>query len=78
MPGKLDGLELAHKVHEQWPHVLLLVTSGACPPDKSKIADDGHFLAKPYRREQLLREIETLGRDGKGAGPPGAGQARRK
>jgi CheY-like chemotaxis protein len=21
MPGKLDGIDLARKVHEQWPHV---------------------------------------------------------
>ena len=28
MPGKLNGIELARKVHELWPRVLLLVTSG--------------------------------------------------
>jgi hypothetical protein len=63
MPGRLDGIELARKVHEQWPNVLLLVTSGALRPPKSEIADHGHFLAKPYTRNELLKEIDNLGRE---------------
>ena len=63
MPGKLDGIELARKVHEQWPNVLLLVTSFALRPPKSEIADHGHFLAKPYTRNELLKEIDNLGRE---------------
>ncbi len=69
MPGGLDGMELANKVHEQWPHVLLLITSGARRPSTAEIADHGHFLPKPYTREQLLTEIDDLGRE---AGARGA------
>jgi two-component system, response regulator PdtaR len=63
MPGKLDGMELAQKVHEQWPRVLLLVTSGALRPKNTEIADHGHFLAKPYTEKRLLEEIDNLGRE---------------
>lgn len=63
MPGGLNGMELARKVHEQWPHVLLLITSGARRPSRAEIADNGHFLPKPYTREQLLAEIDHLGRE---------------
>jgi CheY-like chemotaxis protein len=44
MPGPLDGMELARKVHEQWPNVQLLITSGNKRPAKADIADHGHFL----------------------------------
>jgi two-component system, response regulator PdtaR len=60
MPGGINGLELAHLVHERWPHVLLLVTSGNERPAPPEIADHGHFLAKPYRPEEVIREIEIL------------------
>lgn len=63
LPGKFDGMELARKVHEKWPHVLVLVTSGALHPPRAEIADHGRFLAKPYTRKRLLEEIGTLGRE---------------
>jgi two-component system, response regulator PdtaR len=28
MPGSLNGMELARKVHARWPHILLVITSG--------------------------------------------------
>jgi two-component system, response regulator PdtaR len=61
--GKLDGMELARKVHDQWPHVLLLITSGATKPPKTEIAEHGHFLPKPYRRDDVIREIDSLSRE---------------
>ena len=63
LPGELDGMELAQKVHEQWPHVLLLVTSGKQRPSESEIADDGRFVAKPYTGDDVIREIGALERE---------------
>jgi CheY-like chemotaxis protein len=60
MPGSMDGLELARVVHERWPTVKILITSGDTFPPRSAIADDGHFLAKPYSTEVLRREVEKL------------------
>jgi two-component system, response regulator PdtaR len=60
MPGKLDGIELARKVHEQWPEVLLLITSGGRQPAKAEIADHGHFIAKPYLPNDVLNEIAAM------------------
>ena len=48
MPGELDGMELAERVHQRWPKVLLLVTSGGASLADADIPDDGMFLAKPY------------------------------
>jgi two-component system, response regulator PdtaR len=63
MPGPLDGMELARKVHEQWPNVQLLITSGNNRPAKADIADHGHFLAKPYRTQDVINEINALARE---------------
>lgn len=63
MPGPLDGMELARKVHEQWPNVRLLITSGNKRPAKAGIADHGRFLAKPYRTQDVIKEIAALARE---------------
>jgi two-component system, response regulator PdtaR len=60
MPGKLDGIQLARKVHEQWPQVLLLITSGGRQPAKSEIADHGHFIPKPYCPNDVLKETAAM------------------
>ena len=60
MPGRLDGMDLARKIHEQWPKVLLLITSGNGQPAKADIPNHGHFLAKPYRSEDVISEIAAL------------------
>jgi len=60
MPPGCDGLELARKVHDRWPKVLLLITSGQVQPARAEIADDGLFIRKPYRAKDLLSEIDTL------------------
>jgi CheY-like chemotaxis protein len=63
MPGPLDGMGLARKIHEQRPNVLLLVTSGNVRPGKGEIPDHGHFLAKPYRCQDVISEIDALARE---------------
>ena len=60
MPGTPDGLGLAKLVHDRWPSVKILVSSGAVRPARSDIPDDGKFLSKPYRRDQLLALIRAL------------------
>ena len=60
LPGAIDGMELARLVHEHWPHVLLLITSGDLRPLTGEIANHGHFLAKPYRPDEVIREIYDL------------------
>ena len=60
MPGTFDGLELAYRVHAQWPHVLLLITSGGRVPLGAEIADHGRFLRKPYRGLDVVQAIRVL------------------
>src|SRR5450631_4491180 len=37
MPGSMDGLELAHAVHDRWPPIKILVASGQVRPKPSDI-----------------------------------------
>lgn len=60
MPGSMNGLELAKLVHERWPAMKILVTSGDTWPTSTQIPDDGHFLAKPYRLDALQNEVTSL------------------
>ena len=58
MPGSLDGVELARRVHRSHPHMHIVITSGrGAVPDK-EIPDDGTFLPKPYGVDDLQRVVE--------------------
>lgn len=58
MPGALDGMELARLVHERWPNIRLLLTSGRTELCRAEIPDDGRFIAKPYWPEQLVGQVK--------------------
>jgi CheY-like chemotaxis protein len=60
MPPGCDGLELARQVHNRWPKVLLVITSGQVWPTPAEIADHGRFIRKPYRAKDLLGQIDDL------------------
>ncbi|MDB5512196.1 MAG: response regulator receiver protein [Enterovirga sp.] len=62
MPGDLNGLELAREVHDRWPDVLLLVTSGRVSLEDSDVPDDGMFIAKPYAATGLAGALKELKR----------------
>lgn len=59
MPGALNGLGLAALVHEKWPDIALIVTSGGQLLNDDDIPDGGTFLPKPYRAS----ELELLARE---------------
>jgi CheY-like chemotaxis protein len=54
MPGEMDGLQLARKVHEARPSVELIVTSGQQRLQDRDLPDHGSFLCKPYGPSQLV------------------------
>jgi CheY-like chemotaxis protein len=59
MPN-LDGLSLANIVRERWPHIGIILTSGAMPDGKKlELPDDAHFVPKPYLPEKLVGHVEA-------------------
>lgn len=58
MPGKLNGADLSNLVHEQWPHLPILIMSGHETPESSGVKCDVAFLRKPWTIGQMLQGVE--------------------
>ena len=57
MPGRMDGLTLAARVAERWPHIRLVLTSGRRGLSTHEIPDHGQFVQKPYDHSDLVSAI---------------------
>jgi len=57
MPGDIDGLELARRVHVARPEMGLILTSGRERPTGAQIPDHGRFLPKPYSADVMINLI---------------------
>ena len=60
MPGSMNGLELAKVVHERWPAIKILLTSGDTWPSRGEMPVSGQFLAKPYQVDVLQQRLANL------------------
>ena len=60
MPGPMNGLDLAWLVHNHWPDVCLVITSGHLRPDRDRLPDTAVFIAKPYGEQVPTTAIRTL------------------
>jgi len=60
MPGSMDGVDLARLVHERWPTIRLLLTSGHHRLPNSAVPDDGKFVRKPWTSEMLVGKIREM------------------
>jgi two-component sensor histidine kinase/ActR/RegA family two-component response regulator len=60
MPGSMDGLKLAHAVHDRWPSIKIILVSG-----QIKLADidkpaDSRFFGKPLEVTQMIAELQEM------------------
>ena len=63
MPGSMNGLQLAHAVHERWPPIKIILASGALKLSGSDIPLDSRFFGKPLQSDEIIAEMrEMLGR----------------
>ena len=60
MPGSMDGLRLAHAVHERWPPIKIILVSGALKLAKSDIPPDSRFFGKPLEAKEMIAEIQEM------------------
>jgi two-component system, response regulator PdtaR len=60
MPSSMDGMALAEQVHQRWPHIRVLISSGYARPHPDEIPDNSHFVPKPYRGATLVRHIAEM------------------
>src|ERR1700722_7931017 len=70
MPGSMDGLKLAHAVHERWPSIKIILVSGKLNPTDGEGPTDSRFFGKPLEVKQMIAEIqEMIGQGALSLGP---------
>jgi CheY-like chemotaxis protein len=60
MPGSMDGLRLAHAVHERWPPIKIILVSGALNLVNSDIPADSRFFGKPLEAQEMIAEMQEM------------------
>lgn len=59
MPGEIDGLQLAKLVGSIRPEIKVILTSGRQWVEPSCLPDDGVFLAKPHRAQEMCDTVQA-------------------
>jgi two-component sensor histidine kinase/ActR/RegA family two-component response regulator len=60
MPGTMDGLKLAHAVHDRWPSIKIILVSGQVKPSEDDKPADSRFFGKPIEVEQMIAELKDM------------------
>jgi CheY-like chemotaxis protein len=60
MAGTLNGFDLARLVRKTYPHINVLVCSGALPPGFGGEAPEARFVRKPYRVAEIAAIIRGM------------------
>ena len=60
MPGSMNGLELAHTVHERWPPIKIILASGQLKLSSSDIPKDSRFFGKPLSSGEMIAEMRDM------------------
>jgi two-component system, cell cycle sensor histidine kinase and response regulator CckA len=60
---EMDGYELGRRLAERWPDLPVLYISGYLHADELPLEPDGRprrFLRKPFRPDELVREVQAI------------------
>lgn len=60
MPGSMNGLQLAHVVHERWPPIKIILASGQLKLSGSEIPVDSRFFGKPLQSAEIIAEMRDM------------------
>jgi CheY-like chemotaxis protein len=60
MPPGMNGLDLAEQVHQHWPGIGLVISSGYERPSDDQIVDGAIFLPKPFRPEDVVGAVRSV------------------
>jgi two-component sensor histidine kinase/DNA-binding response OmpR family regulator len=60
MPGSMDGLKLAHAVHDRWPAIKIILVSGQVNPSDAERPADSRFFGKPLSNDQMIAELQAM------------------
>lgn len=60
LPPGPSGLDLAARIHDRWPPIGIVVTSGKPLPRLPRLPEGSVFHAKPYRQERVIAALHTV------------------
>jgi two-component sensor histidine kinase/ActR/RegA family two-component response regulator len=60
MPGSIDGLMLAHAVHDRWPSIKIILVSGQVKPSELERPAESRFFGKPLAVDQMVNELKAM------------------
>ena len=60
MPGQMDGVGLAHAVHERWPAIRIIVVSGQLNLPHLDLPPRSRFLGKPLNAGEVIAEMRDM------------------
>ena len=60
MPGSMDGLGLAHAVHERWPSIKIIVVSGRLKQPNIDLPADSRFFGKPLEAGEMIAQMRSM------------------
>ncbi len=60
MPGSMDGLKLAHAVHERWPPIKIILVSGQLGLANIDIPPNSRFFGKPLEANEMTAEMQDM------------------
>jgi two-component sensor histidine kinase/FixJ family two-component response regulator len=60
MPGSMDGLKLAHAVHDRWPSIKIILVSGHVKLSDADTPADSRFFGKPLEAKQMIAELREM------------------
>src|SRR6202047_4977223 len=60
MPGSMDGLKLAHAVHQRWPAIKIILVSGQVTPAEADTPINSRFFGKPLEVKQMIAEMQQM------------------
>jgi two-component sensor histidine kinase/DNA-binding NarL/FixJ family response regulator len=60
MPGSIDGLKLAHAVHNRWPAIKIILVSGQVKPSDVDKPIDSRFFGKPLEMKRMVAELQEM------------------
>ena len=60
MPDSMDGLGLAHSVHERWPPIKIILVSGQLKLANIEIPADSRFFGKPLEAQEMIAEMQNM------------------
>ena len=61
MPGSMNGLRLAAAVHDRWPPVHIIITSGKAAPARSQMPQGSRFIPKPWQVREVVGALRNFG-----------------